>query len=204
LRIVEQSAEIITTNAVDPLPFLEMCGRTAYKSYDKISEGSDKRFVEMLIKNGHESVLEHLVITLRLVTSRGVMAELTRHRMASFTVQSTRYVSYEKEIPVILPMWLDSSTVDQEVTWENAIYKAEQRYKELLVMGRKPEDARGVLPNDLATEIVMTANARELRHILKLRTAKGAHPDMRCLMYKISAELDEYCPEVFSLTTINT
>jgi len=197
MKIIEQFAQIIATNTEDPLGFIEVCGRTAYKSHDKTKEGSDKRFVEMIIKNGHESVLEHLVITLSLTTSRGVMAELTRHRMASFTIQSTRYVSYKDGLDIIRPMWLDSATKHQESTWCLAMDDAEKRYKKLLVVDLKPEDARGVLPNDLATEIVMTANARELRHILKLRSAPAAHPDMRQLMCLIRKELHKYCPEVF-------
>jgi len=197
MRIIEQSAEILSTNSANPTKFLERCGRTAYRSYDKIDETSDKRFIAMIIKNGHESVLEHLVITLRLITSRGVMAELTRHRMASFTIQSTRYVNYKDGLDIIRPMWLDSATKQQESTWWLSMNDIEKRYKHLLVVDLKPESARGVLPNDLATEIVMTANARELRHILKLRSAPAAHPDMRQLMALIHKELHAYCPEVF-------
>jgi thymidylate synthase (FAD) len=167
----------------------------------KISHGSapcstmegTKEFISKLISWGHESVLEHASITVDITTSRGITHQLVRHRMASFLQESTRYVKYP-EITVINP----SITLESgHVHWGKAMRDAENAYHRLLSMNIKPEVARGVLPTDLASRIIVTANLREWRHIFRLRLSEHAHPDMRKLMRMILRLFRERIDVVF-------
>ena len=162
---------------------IERAGRVCYKSEDNITAESAAQFVRKLIKRGHLSVLEHVSASLRFVTSRAMTHELVRHRLASYSQESTRYVNYmNKTIYVVKPEWMERATNDMRDVWEASIVNAVDAYRNLITQGLKPQDARGVLPLDLKTEIVMTANMREWIHVLALRTSTGAHPQMRQLM----------------------
>ena len=199
MRIVEPSVEIMTPlDGAAILKHIEMCGRVCYKSEDRITEDSAERFVRTLIKRGHESVLEHFDITVRFVCDRGVSHELVRARIASYSQESTRYCNYghNGEIAVIAPCRLSEGTVPY-VVWEEACKQAEKAYMNLLAGGCKPEIARSVLPTCLKTEVCFTMNLRELRHFLRLRTSKAAHPDMRLLATTLLARLKTEIPVVF-------
>jgi thymidylate synthase (FAD) len=166
--------------------------RTAYKSEDRIEEGSDEKIISHIKTLKHESTLEHGVITVKFVTDRGVSHELVRHRIASFTQESTRYCNYSKgkfgsEITVIEPFFFkqfDSPKLVHNLysKWEEACQEAENVYLWMLEHGAKAQEARSVLPNSLKTEIVTTANVREWRKIFELRTSKEAHPQIRQIM----------------------
>lgn len=174
MKIVEQSAELIDdVDGAAILKKIERCGRVCYQSQPK--EDSAENFVRMLIKRGHESVLEHESLTFRIVTSRGIMSELTRHRIASFSVESTRFVKYN-ELTVIKPVGLTNTGY---YLWKSETEFIEKSYRLLIRNGERPEVARDVLPQCTKSELYMTANLRELRHILKLRLSKAAHPAMR-------------------------
>lgn len=179
---------------------IERYGRTCYLSTakDDTLEGV-KRFVKMLIDRGHESVLEHEHMTVRFVVDRGVSHELVRHRIASYSQESTRYCNYSGdkfggEITVISPFGEESPHYG---VWVNAMIEAEKSYFELLKNGAKPEMARAVLPNSLKTEIVMTCNMREWRHVLALRAGKAAHPQIRSIMLSLQKELRKLIPIIF-------
>ena len=192
MKIIEPSAELLTPfDGTEVLKFIEKCGRVCYRSEKNITPDSAEKFVRILIKRGHESVLEHFSCTFKIVCDRGVMAELTRHRLCSFSIESTRYVDYSGEdLKFILPkISLDN--------FEFAAADAESYYKELRKAGATPEYARAVLPNALATTIIMTANLREWRHILKLRTSQKAQPQMRQIMTLIFDTLKDKLPSVF-------
>jgi thymidylate synthase (FAD) len=169
----------------------------------KISHASDpcsdisgtKEFVRKLIAWGHESVLEHVSITVDLTTSRGITHQLVRHRLASFLQESTRYVKYDDQIMVVRPTSMMEESC--HVHWCKAMQNAESSYRRLLEMGAKPEVARGVLPTDLASRIVITANLREWRHILRLRLDEHAHPDIRVLMRMILQLFKENIDVIF-------
>lgn len=183
MKIVDPSAEII--DFVDPTEILlklELCGRVSHQSeFSHNFEGAEN-FVRRLIKRGHESVLEHVSLTFLIVCDRAIMAELTRHRHASFTVESTRYVKYD-ELTFINQF---SNDTVGEFIQEELMLTAESIYRDWIKNhGAKPEQARAVLPLCLATKLYMTANLREWRHILKLRTDKAAHPQMRFIMKQI-------------------
>lgn len=197
MRIVEQGHEILHMDNIDRV---EIAGRTCYKS----ERGDADRFARMLIKRGHEAMIEHASATVRFVTNRGVTHELVRHRMTSFGQESTRYVKYDGEMEFIRPVWLDEGEpVSRQLArsqFMTACRDAESRYKNLLDLGWKPEQAREVLPNSLKTEIVVTANFREWRHIFKLRaigTTGKPHPQMQALMLPVLEEFANRCPAVF-------
>lgn len=176
---------------------LEAAGRTCYKSENKITEDSAENFVRNLIKRGHESVLEHVSITVRIITDRGVSHEIVRHRLASYSQESTRYCNYkDKEIEFILPFDVDWES-KSFLTWEQACQLAETHYKTLIAQGLSPQTARSVLPNCLKTELVMTCNLREWRHFFKLRCAAGAHPDMKFLANVMLHFFKKKVPVVF-------
>jgi thymidylate synthase (FAD) len=199
MQIVDASYEILylPENAMEQI---ELAGRVCYKSEDKITEGSAAKFVAMLLKCGHESVIEHVDMRVRFVCDRGVTHELVRHRLASYSQESTRYCNYSKdkfgqEITVIDPRpYLGNYAFS---TWRHGMFQAEAAYFAMLDNGATPQMARSVLPNSLKTEIVMTANLREWRHVLKLRTSEAAHPQMRALMLPLLVELNERLPVLF-------
>lgn len=293
MKIVNAAFEFITEQ--NPYKKIEICGRTCYKSEDKITANSAEKFVAGVIKSGHESVLEHaeyiimcdtvsfegyldickriecstpetvmlrstsinerniisgnvrmwrdfmrmckklnkfpvflglfrdrmfldvnpipqdfvlseiqkkfahfieksdleqgierlthMTETVRFVCDRGISHEIVRHRKSSFSQESSRYCNYGKakfgnEITVIKPCFWDDSDYKYQL-WEQAAYKSEEMYFELLSNGATPQEARSVLPNSLKTELVMTTNIAQWRHFLYLRTPKTAHPQMR-------------------------
>ena len=203
MKIINASYRIETPtySGEELLKGIEQAGRTCYKSEDRITEESAKVFVRKLIERGHESVLEHESITVRFVCDRGISHEIVRHRIASFSQESTRYCNYSNDrfrnnITFIKPCFLDEGTCGYKL-WKQAMFIAEKEYFELLNLGCTPQEARSVLPNSIKTEVVMTANLREWRHFLKLRTAKAAHPQMRELTVPLLKELQERIPVVF-------
>jgi thymidylate synthase (FAD) len=164
----------------EALRVIEIFGRISYKSEDRITNESAPRFVKMLIKDGHESVLEHVSATVKFIVDRGVSHEIVRHRIAAYTQESTRYCDYNKKGDVVFirpPFWEENSRPYQ--LWLDVMEHSEQNYKGLIALGAKPQEARSVLPNSLKTELMMTANIREWRHFFTLRTASAAHPQMR-------------------------
>ena len=185
---------------------LERCGRVCYKSEDKITEGSAEKFIGMIHKSGHESVLEHEKLTVKFICDRGVTHEIVRHRIASYSQESTRYCNYSKdkfgnELTFIRPcFWADDS--EEYAVWKQAMEEIEKTYVKLISLGAKPEEARSILPNSLKTEIVCTMNLREWRHFFRLRTAERAHPQIREISVALLDELKKRIPVIFD--DINT
>ena len=196
MQIIEPSAELFYDfDGAEYLRLIERAGRICYKSEKNITADSAEKFVRMLIRRGHESVLEHCSVSFKIICDRGVMAELTRHRLASFSVESTRYVKYD-DLEFIKPVEGQSGDWDAAAEWLSAMKVAERAYSHML-KDNPPEIARSVLPLSLKTEMIMTANLREWRHILKLRTSSKAHPQMRQVAGMILAILKEKLPVVF-------
>ena len=191
MKIIKASAELLAYT-VGLEQVIELAGRTCYKSEDKITEDSACEFIEKIKNFKHESVLEHGSITVRFVVDRGVSHELVRHRIASFSQESTRYCNYGKdkfgnEITVIEPcFWEDTSSEYQ--CWVTAMKYAEEGYFDLIKQGCSAQQARSVLPNSLKTEVIMTANPREWRHVFKVRCHRDAHPQMREVMLPLLAD----------------
>ena len=194
MRIVEPSVKLVHATP-DPARIVEEMGRICYQS----SGETRGDFTRMLVKRGHGSVLEHVSAGFRIVTDRGVTHELVRHRIASFSQESTRYCDYTGErfggdLTLIEPPDLSPTS---RASWQHGIEEAEQAYKDLRATGVSPQIARSVLPNGLKSEIGMTANAREWRHFLKLRLSVAAHPQMRQIAEMLCVHLVEWFPAAF-------
>lgn len=203
MKVVKQSVEIMGCGGMPidgqaMLRHIELCGRVCYKSEDKITDDSAERFVRKIIKSGHESVLEHASITVRFVCDRGVSHEIVRCRIASYSQESTRYNNYTNdkfggEISVIEPVGCG----DELAMLKSSCSYAEIMYQGMIGTGVSPQMARAVLPTCLKTELIMTANLREWRHFLRLRTSEAAHPQIRALALELRDKLREAVPAVF-------
>lgn len=190
MKVIDPSFEILNQPSYqDMLRHIELSARTCYKSEDRISEGSAAEFIKRLIKMGHHSVLEHSSISVRFICDRGVSHELVRHRLCSFSQESTRYCNYSgskfgQEITFIRPVFWKKGSLMYK-TWEGAMKEAEKAYLYLLNNGASPQEARSVLPNSLKTDIVVTANLRQWRLVFGQRCASAAHPQMRQSMLPV-------------------
>jgi len=193
-----------------PLELIERAGRTCYKSEERMTEDSAEKFVRMVRERGHESVLEHSAMTVKLVVDRGVSHELVRHRLCAFSQESTRYCNYKGGVTFVIPPWVNVEPGDYKfqsyptglrdsacITWMNSMWSSEIDYCVLLSRGWSLQQARSVLPNSLKTEIVVTANFREWRHIFTLRTSKAAHPQMREIMIPLLQWATDAIPVMF-------
>lgn len=202
MKIVKPSFEIMTPlDGGAILRHIECCGRVCYKSEDKITDGSAEKFVSQILQRGHEAVLEHYSFSVHFVCDRGISHEIVRHRLASYCQESTRYCNYslgkfDGEITVVEPFNLTRGTEGWQY-WKVACQMAEKSYFHLLDWGCSPQEARAVLPNSLKTEVVMTANIREWRHFLQLRTSPAAHPQMREIATPLLRELQKKIPVCF-------
>ena len=203
MKIINQSVEFIDEPDWDLLlKHLETCGRICYKSEQKIKANSANGFVKKIINLGHESVLEHAGFTVKFTCDRGISHQIVRHRLASYSQESTRYCNYinkefGSEICVIKPFFFDEKSYNYKI-WYEACLQSEKNYFALIKNGAKPEEARSVLPNSLKTDLVMTANMREWRHFLKLRTAPEAHPQIRQLSIILLNKLLERANVLFA------
>ena len=214
-EFIRPSYEIVSEIPEDLLQTIERIGRVCYKSEDKITPISAATFVQSIIKRGHLSVIEHVSMSVRFICDRGVSHDLVRHRISSISQESSRYCDYNRKgLQFIIPSWVKLEPIQVEwkfpnlqdvakktdvegYVWLQAMLEAEKSYQTLRQWGWKPEQARSVLPNSLKTELVMTANLWEWRHILHLRTAPSAHPQMRELMIPLLAELRQRVPVIF-------
>ncbi|GHU52061.1 thymidylate synthase [Clostridia bacterium] len=178
---------------------IEKAARVCYKS--ESSENSAENFVKKIINSGHESVIEHEKITVLLICDRGVTHELVRHRIASYSQESTRYCNYSHdkfggELTFIEPSFWEKESVSYKI-WQKSCEQSEENYLKLLEEGATPQEARAILPNSLKTEIYVTMNLREWRHFFKLRTAPAAHPQMREITIPLLDELRKRLPVIF-------
>jgi len=183
----------INTNLLEKI---EKYGRVCYKSEKFITEDSAIQFVRNLIKNGHESVIEHEKITVIYITNRGITHEIVRHRLASYSQESTRYCNYQNKIVFIRPYYFAEESEFYNI-WKNTVSSLARAYLDMLKLGARPEQARGILPNDLKSEIVVTYNLREWRHFLKLRCDKRAHPQIRQIAIPTLLAFQKKIPVVF-------
>ena len=191
----------------NPLQLIELAGRTSYQSREKITDESASRFVEMLRDRGHESVIEHSCMSVEFNNvSRGFTHELVRHRLAAYTQESTRYVD-ESNFLVVVPPDKDpdeklvelnlSNGVKIKVSFQDWMDLNEQMYRGLRKADWVSQDARQVLPIGIKSQIVITCNFREWRHIFKLRTAAAAHWEIRRVIANLLKEVKERIPIIF-------
>ena len=192
MKIIPQSA-ILLASTPGAERLIETAGRVCYRSGEA---KNPSKFIRMLLERGHESVLEHASATLMLVTDRAIANELERHRLCSFSQESTRYIRFD-DLEVVKPEF-GATESESESDWRWQMELVAEAYSEqMLRYGEKPEIARAVLPLCLATRLVMTANLREWRHILKLRLAPAAHPQMQELARLMLEELRGVAPTCF-------
>lgn len=202
MKIIDQSWRF-ENKPENVLETLERAARTCYKSEDKIADGSAEKLIAALIKNGHHSVLEHVNISVRIISDRATVNELVRHRLASYSQESQRYVRYD-EVEFVRQEGLPSAYYEDGTRnevyhrWLYAIIDAEYEYEKLIDHGVHQQVARSVLPNCTKTEIFVTTNIREWRHIFKLRCSKKAHPQIRALMLDMLKEFAEEWPVLFN------
>lgn len=218
IEVVRSAFEIIEDTSYEKmLDKIETAYRICYKS----EKGKDsEKFIRSKIDMEHESPLEHSVITAIMLTNRGVSHELVRHRIASYSQESTRYCNYNKDkfgnsIRIIKPSWTSEEVLgvwsseseinkigvnDAEKRWLKGCINSAECYFDLLNMGLTAQNARGVLNNDLATSIVVTLNIRSWRHFFKLRalgTTGKPHPDMLELSVPLLHEFSKRYPVFF-------
>lgn len=198
MKIISPSFEFESFDSQEILQNLEKAGRTCYKSEEKITDTSCIPFIKNVITRGHESVLEHEKLTCRVVCDRGISHECVRHRIASYSQESSRYVNYSNfdEISFIdiRKAFNYNDDSPQFNLWRVAMINAEYSYLEMIKAGCSPQEARSVLPNSVKTEIVITMNLRAWRHFFRLRalgTAGKPHPQM----LELTIPMLEYCKQ---------
>jgi len=209
MLVMKPEIVIISNNSYsEMLNKIEKIGRVCYKSENCIKEGTAEKFIKGIISRGHESVIEHESITVKVICDRGVTHEIVRHRVASYSQESTRYCNYSNDkfgnqitcIDVSTGFKYDLNNENDKnkyKVWQKAMNQAEKYYFEMIELGAKPEEARSILPNSLKTEIMMTMNLREWRHFVKLRSGKNAHPQIREISNMILKEFVERYPLFF-------
>lgn len=208
MKIIEPSYEILDKiNGEDILKRIELAGRVCYKSENSITKDSAEEFVKRLIKSGHESVLEHEKITIKIICDRGISHEIVRHRIASYSQESTRYCNYSNnrfgnELTFIKPCFWEEND-DNYAMWLNVMKECEDNYLKMIENGVAPQQARSILPNSLKTEIIVTMNLREWRHFFTLRTSERAHPQMREIACQILDEFKRCVPIIFDDIIVN-
>lgn len=201
MKIINPKIEVEQYDPVKIMKNLERACRTCYRSEGLITEDSYKKLLKNCINRGHESVLEHEKITVRMVCDIGVYKDLTRHRFGSFSIESTRYCNYGKdkfdnEIKFIKPCNIEEST-EEYTEWQWCLSQIEESYMKMTELGCTPDQMRMILPHSTAAEVTMTANIREWRHILDLRTKKMTHPAIRQLLIPLLLKFKYTMPELF-------
>jgi thymidylate synthase (FAD) len=202
MKVINASFKIVgTIKSNEIMKNIENFGRVCYKSENDMTTDSASSFVSAIIKSGHESVIEHEKISVRIICDRGITHEIVRHRIASYSQESTRYCNYSQdkfgnELTFIKPSFWDENSQPYRI-WCEAMKNAERLYLNLISLNVPPEQARTVLPNSLKTEIVVTMNLREWRHFFKLRTSKRAHPQMREISIPLLRKMQNLLPVIF-------
>ena len=201
MQIVDPYIQVEKINGIQIMKNIERACRTCYRSEGKITEESYKTLLKNCITRGHESVLEHEKVTIRMYCDLGVYKDLTRHRIASFSIESTRYCNYGKdkfddELKIIKPCNIEEGT-DIYANWKNACEAIEKNYMEMSKKGALPDQLRMILPHSIAAEVTMTANIREWKHILSLRASNHTHPSIRQLMIPLLLYFKQIMPEIF-------
>jgi thymidylate synthase (FAD) len=201
--LVEPNVQIISTLDGDMiLKHLELCGKVCYKSEDTIKQDSCNTFVSKILESEHESVIEHFSITVKFICSRACSHQLVRHRLASYSQESQRYVNYSRgkfgsQVTFIKPIDFDTMNVAQQFKFKMALEASEKSYLDLISAGFKAQQARDVLPNATKTEVITTMNLRSWRHFLKLRTDSHAQLEIRTLANKLLQMFKEQVPVIF-------
>ncbi len=200
MRIVEPWVKVEDFDGIKIMKNIERACRTCYRSEGKITDDSYKNLIKNCITRGHESVLEHEKITVRLYCDIGVYKDITRHRHASFSIESTRYCSYDKDkysnqISVMNPVYIEDKEIYDE--WKTAMEEMEKHYMKMKALGATTDMCREILPHSTAAEVTMTSNIREWKHIFSLRCNNHVHPAVRQVMIPLLKYFKEEMPIIF-------
>lgn len=169
---------------------------SAAKIVNKVDKKMAKRLISQIISSGHTSTIEHAVFTFAIEgVSRSLTHQLVRHRIASYSQQSQRYVKFDK-VDYILPPSIEANDKANKI-FEKFLDYSSNVYRELVDIGIKAEDARFVLPNAVETKIVVTMNARALLNFLKERMCARAQWEIRALANAMYKELMKVAPQIF-------
>jgi thymidylate synthase (FAD) len=196
MKIVQPEVELlaITPNGEK---LIEEAGRTCYLSLGRITDNSNESFIRNSIRRGHHSILEHASASFRIKgASRSFTHQLVRHRLASFSQQSQRYVD-EKEFSFIIPPEI-AANEEAAKLFRQHMADTQELYENLRNRGIKKQDARFILPNALESEIVFSSNFRELRAVFKLRLEKSAQWEFRRVALEMLKIMQKEAPAVFS------
>ena len=210
MRLIKPKVEILDRlNETEVMLRIANVARTCYKSEGYSTVQKDKALVKRLIDSKHDAMLEFVDVTVKFTCSRAIAQEITRHRMASYAMESQRYCAYNKdrfnhEITYIIPSHTNYDEGEYSLKYEvangpfiNSLLYSEKAYFDLIEDGWKAQEARDVLPNATKTEINMKANLREWRHFFRLRCSKHAHPDMRVLALDLLKQMHDKLPTIF-------
>lgn len=204
MQLIKASAELMDIanryGGIALLQKIEWCGRISHRSEESQTPDSWERFIKaVVVDHGDWSIVEHASCSVDFTVDRGITHELVRHRLFSFTQESTRFVNYAKKMPPsfirpddFLEKWAQMSDV-----WEGAIDNCEDRYQDLIAAGCSPQIARSVFPNALASRIIVTGNLRNWRHFLLMRTTRESHPQMREVTMPLLDQFKERIPILF-------
>ena len=200
MKLVEPWIKVEPFDGKKIMKRIERACRTCYRSEGNITEDSYKNLIKNCINRGHESVLEQEKITVRIYNDIGSYKDLTRHRFASFSVESTRYCSYNKDkygnqISVINPVYIEDKKIYE--VWKNTIEEMEKGYMKLKELGATTDMCRNLLPHSTAAEYTMTANIREWKHIFSLRANNHVHPAIRQVTIPLLKYFKEQMPDIF-------
>lgn len=179
---------------------VEYAARLCYKSEGRMTDAVNETFLKNIITRQHESVLEHEKVTVYFVVDRGITHEIVRHRVGSYSQESTRYCNYAgdkfgNEITVVEPYYYVGREKEYN-EWKSCCENIEQAYFHLLENGT-PQEARAILPNSLKTEIAVTYNLREWRHFFSLRCEQAAHPQMQQIAIPLLLEFKKQLAPIF-------
>ncbi len=180
---------------------VEYAARLCYKSEGRMTDEPNDKFLNNIITRQHESVLEHEKVTVYFVVDRGLTHEIVRHRVGSYSQESTRYCNYSgdkfgNEITVIEPFYYEGNEDGKYDMWKECCESIEEAYINLLKVST-PQEARAILPNSLKTEIAVTYNLREWRHFFQLRCDSSAHPQMQQVTIPLLLEFKKQMSPVF-------
>lgn len=200
MRIVEPYIKVEKFDGKKIMKKIERACRTCYRSEGNITDDSYKNLIKNCITRGHESVLEHEKITVRIYSDVGSYKDLTRHRFASYSVESTRYCSYDKdkygnEIAFMNPIYIEDKELYK--IWKQTMQEMEKGYMKMKELGATTDMCRNLLPHSTAAEYTMTANIREWKHIFSLRANNHVHPAIRQVMIPLLKYFKQQMPEIF-------
>lgn len=180
----------------------EIGARVCYDSHDKMTDTSRTAILPSLLKSGHMSIFEHSSASFMIEgISRTASHQLVRHRLASFSQRSQRYVN-EGDFDCVMPPSI-AQNLEAGTLYQDTIKILNEQYQKLISLGIKKEDARFILPNATSTTLVMTTNFREWLHVIDMRVSKPAQWEIRELLILIWKELYQHAPNVFGMLYFN-